>query len=80
MQQRGVTDEECDARSRRTLELNLARYLQTGYHGHRWTDAEMALLGMIPDAEVARQVNRTVDAVRQKRQELGLPNAGRRAR
>jgi hypothetical protein len=35
----------------------------------------------VPDAEVARRTSRTVSAVRQKREELGIPNpAGNRWR
>src|SRR5262249_5104340 len=35
----------------------------------------IALLGTLPDEEVARRTERTVGAVRQKREELGIPNS-----
>src|SRR5262245_24977132 len=53
MREREYTDEECDRMSRRARELNLARHLPTGYHGPWWSAKELALLGELPDAEVA---------------------------
>jgi hypothetical protein len=73
--ERGVTDEECDERSRRALRLNLAQYLWTGYHGPRWTPAQLRLLGKYPDEVVAAKVGRTAGAVRSKRTSLGIPSA-----
>jgi hypothetical protein len=61
--ERGLTDEECDERSRRALRLNLARHLWTGYHGPRWTPAQLRLLGRYPDEVVAAKVGRTAGAV-----------------
>ena len=56
-------------RRRRTAhELDLGRYLPTGYQGPRWTKAEVALLGRLPDEELARRTGRSVNAVRQKRE------------
>jgi hypothetical protein len=72
--ERGVTDEECDERSRRALRLDLAQYLHKGYHGPRWTARERALLGKLPDEEVAARVGRTPEAVRSRRRDLGIPN------
>jgi hypothetical protein len=72
--ERGLSDEECDERSRRALRLNLAQYLHKGYHGPWWTAKERALLGRLPDDEVAAKVGRTPDAVRSQRQVLGIPN------
>jgi len=37
MRERGLSDEECDERSRAAVRLNLKRFLHTGYHGPRWT-------------------------------------------
>jgi hypothetical protein len=68
------TDEECDARSRRALDLNLGRTLVTGYRGAWWTPEDFALLGTVPDEEVTRRTGRTADAVRRKRWELAIPN------
>jgi hypothetical protein len=68
-----LSPEQVEERRRRALELNLGQYLDPG-HGAGWWEGELALLGKLPDAEVARQTGRTRDAVRQKRQELRLPN------
>jgi hypothetical protein len=57
----------------------LGRNPKAGYHGPWWTKAEVALLGRVPDEEVARRTGRTVGAVRQKRERLGrarLPAGG----
>jgi len=55
--------------------LNLARNLRTGYHGPWWTEEELALLGTLPDDEVAARVGRTANAVRIKRTLRGIPTA-----
>jgi hypothetical protein len=58
------TDEERAQRSRISLDLNLGQYLQPGYHGPHWTAEQLALLGTMPDEEVAARIGRTVEAVR----------------
>jgi hypothetical protein len=47
----------------------------------RWTTAEAALLGTMPDEAIARQTGRPVGAVTQKRCKLGIPtfSDGRKA-
>jgi hypothetical protein len=40
----------------------------------RWPAADLALLGGLPDDEVARRTGRSWNAVRQKREALGVPN------
>jgi hypothetical protein len=78
MKAREWTDEERERRRRVNAERRLAANLITGYHGPLWAAEETALLGQVPDAEVA---GRTVGAVRQKREEFGIPNpAGNRWR
>src|SRR5262245_6841055 len=77
---RGISDRECDVPRERALALNLARHLRTGYHGPWWTAEQLALLGTLPDAEVARQVGRSENAVRQRRCLLGIPNPHDRRR
>jgi hypothetical protein len=60
-------------------ELGLGRSLVPGYHGPRWTAEQLALLGTLPDAEVAGRTGRTPNAVRLMRERLGIPNpAGNR--
>jgi hypothetical protein len=70
--QRGkrLTPEQVERRRRTARELSLGRYLRPGYHGPWWTKAEVALLGRVPDEEVARRTGRSTDAVRQKREAL----------
>jgi hypothetical protein len=71
--------EQVERRRQTALDLDLARHLQTGYHGDWWSDEEVALLGTVPDEEVARRTGRTPDACRSKRQLLGIPNPSPRA-
>jgi hypothetical protein len=59
----------------------LAANLITGYHGPLWAEEDIALLGQVPEAEVTPRTGQTVGAVRQKREELAIPNpAGNRWR
>ena len=48
-----------------------------GDDGRVWTRDEVALLGALPDAEVARRTGRTANAVTVKRRKLGRPRAGK---
>src|SRR5262249_13996919 len=63
-----LTADQVESRRRTTRELDLGRYLQKGYDGPWWTKDEVALLGRLPDEEVARRTGRSVNAVRQKRE------------
>src|SRR5262249_8595968 len=45
------------------------RWAETG-----WTPEQLALPGTLPDQELAEQSGRTQNAVRQKREELGIAN------
>ena len=75
------TEEEREQRRLLNAEKGLADNLILGYHGPLWTPEDIALLGTLPDEEVARRTGRTVNAVRLKREELGIPNpAGNRWR
>jgi hypothetical protein len=47
--------------------------LPAGGRAAVWTAAEVALLGVLPDAEVARRTGRSQDAVLKKRGQLGRP-------
>jgi hypothetical protein len=73
---RPLTSEQVERRRHTARELNLGRHLRKGYHGRCWTKAEVRLLGRLPDDEVARRTRRTVDVVRQKRQELERDRRG----
>jgi hypothetical protein len=69
------TEEEQKAKREAAKTLNLARHLRPRYRGDEWTEAEIKLLGKLPDAEVAARIGRTVEAVRVKRTRAGLPTA-----
>jgi hypothetical protein len=53
--------------------LGLGCTLVTGYHGEWWSDKEIKLLGTLPDADVGNRSGRTQNAVRIKREQMGLP-------
>jgi hypothetical protein len=74
VKQREWTEQERDARRQVNAEKGLAANLVLSYHGPLWTPEDVALLGIIPDEELARRTGRTVGAVRQKREELGSAN------
>ena len=62
-------------------ELNLAQHLRPGDHrGPWWSPAELRLLGKLPDDEVAERTGRSPNAVRIKRERLGIPNPEGRER
>jgi hypothetical protein len=65
--------DQVERRRQTARALNLGRHLHKGYHGPRWSDADLALLGTAPDAEVAARVGRSAQAVRIKRSRLGIP-------
>src|SRR6516164_1577422 len=79
-EQRGreLPPEQVERRRRTARELNLARHLRTGYHGPRWTKAQLRLLGTAPDEVVAKKVGRTTQAVRCMRARRGIPNPAAR--
>jgi hypothetical protein len=68
------TDEERRQRRRRNAEKRLHRNLIPGSHGPRWTAADVALVGTMPDERVAWRIGRTPNAARQKRGRLGIAN------
>jgi hypothetical protein len=67
------TEEERQQRQRTNAEKGLADNLVLGYHGPLWTAEEIALLGTVPDEELARRIGRTPNAVRVMRDRLGIP-------
>jgi hypothetical protein len=67
------TEEERERHRRNAVKKGLGRNLVTGYHGPRWTEEDLALLGTAPDEEVARRIGRTANAVRVMRDRLGIP-------
>ncbi len=80
---RPLSEGQVEKRRRTALELGLGRYLRPDYHGYlgqRWTEDELALLGALPDEDVAARVGRSVTAVRVKRNKLKLATAQDRRR
>jgi hypothetical protein len=65
---RPLPPEQVERRRRTAVEKNLARNLRPGYNrGPWWAPAELALLGKLPEEEVAARTERTHNAVRVKR-------------
>jgi hypothetical protein len=67
--------DQVERRRQSAKTLDLGRYLQPGHHGPWWTAKQLALLGELPDAEVAARIGRTPNAVRIMRTELGIASA-----
>jgi hypothetical protein len=68
------TEAEREVRRQNAMRNDLAQYLRSAVRDETWTEDEIALLGQLSDAKVASKIRRTADAVRQKREELGVPN------
>jgi hypothetical protein len=64
--------EQVEQRRRSALALNLAQYMHRVERPDRWTPEELALVGTLPDAEVAARIGRTESAVRTKRARRGF--------
>jgi hypothetical protein len=75
MREREWTEEEGDARSATAIRFNLGQYLRRYKRPDSWSVKQLALLGTVPDANLARRLGRTADAVRLKRTRLGIPSA-----
>ena len=76
------TEEERARLRQVNARLGLAKTLVLGSPELRWAAWEVALLGTVPDREVARRTGRSVDGVRRKRMKLGIakPHDGRRTK
>jgi hypothetical protein len=61
-----------EERRGRATRLNLGRFLKHGYHGPRWTEEQLALLGTMCDEDVAARTGKSTSAVRQRRTRLGI--------
>jgi hypothetical protein len=77
MRELRLTPQEIEGRRQTGLALNLAQHLRTGYHGPRWTWAQLRLLGKARDDAVVAKVGRTPNAMRLMRGRLGIANPGR---
>jgi hypothetical protein len=69
----GLPPEQVERRRRTAVEQGLGRYLTPGHQWPRWTDEDLALLGAVPDEDLAAKTGRTPNAVRVKRTRLGIP-------
>jgi hypothetical protein len=77
---RKLPPDHVERRRQSALALDLGQYLRAYDPGDRWTAEELALLGTMPDAEVAAQIGRKETAVRSKRSKLGIRSARDRRR
>lgn len=69
----GLSDEERQRRSDLVSEMRLWERSPEVTYGVPWTAEAGALLGTIPDAEAARRTGHTLNAVRIRRRNLGIP-------
>jgi len=69
-----------DETRRRMSEAHRRRGTKAPAAGPAWTAREDALLGKLPDAEVARRTRRTLNAVQCRRQTLRITKHGSRGR
>ncbi len=65
--------EQVELRRRNAIQNNQAQYLRGTQKGG-WTAGQLAVLGRYPDDRVAVITGRTENAVRIKRERLGIPN------
>jgi hypothetical protein len=56
--------EQCERRRQTALDVNLGQHLRPGSHGPHWAADELALLGTMPDEQVAAETGRTIGAVK----------------
>jgi hypothetical protein len=68
-----LSPEQVEQRRRTARALNLGQYLEAARQKRAWPAKHLALLGKLPDAEVADRTGRSANAVRQKRCKLGIP-------
>jgi hypothetical protein len=75
------TEEELERKRQIAEEHHLGQHLTPGYNlGPWWKPEEIALLGTMPDDDVAERIGRTVGAVRHMRTKRGIANARDRRR
>jgi hypothetical protein len=62
-------------RQRRAIDLDLGQHLRAYRDAHRrpWPDADLALLGTMPDSKLARRLGRSRWNVRREREARGIP-------
>jgi hypothetical protein len=70
--ERGITEAERQRRKSQAVEMGLWRLSPAVTSGQPWTPKEVALLGTLPDPEVARRTGHPLHSVRMKRRALGV--------
>jgi hypothetical protein len=73
MQARGLTDRERRQRRKRARALDLGRHREAARAERAWPAGHLALLGTMPDDEMAARTGRSENAARVKRTKLGIP-------
>jgi hypothetical protein len=68
--------EQVERRRRTARELNLGENLRRAARARAWPAGQLRLLGTAPDAELARRIGRSANAVRVMRTRLGIPDPG----
>jgi hypothetical protein len=74
MQAREFTKPDREVKRRLAIDNDLQRHLRAVVREETWTEDEIALLGQLSEAVVAKKIGRTAEAVRLKRVKLGLSN------
>jgi hypothetical protein len=78
---REFSEEEREHQRQQTIASGRNKLITPGYNlGPWWKEEEIALLGVVSDEEVAKQTGRSVDAVRRKRNLLGIAKTRDRRR
>ena len=73
MRGKPLSPEQVEQRRQTARALNLGQYLEAARRERAWPAKHLALLGKLPDAEVADRTGRSANAVRQKRNKLASP-------
>jgi hypothetical protein len=74
MRGREFTERERRACRRRAGRLNQGQYLEAARRKRAWPEEHLALLGTMPDEELARRLGKSENAVRLQRERRGIPN------
>jgi hypothetical protein len=81
IKKREWSEQEREQRRRQTIARGRNANITPGYNlGPWWTPEQLALLGTVPDEDLAKQLGRTTDAVRCQRTRRGIPSAKDRRR
>jgi hypothetical protein len=81
MKEREWSEKEREKRRQQTIASGCNTNIKPGYNlGPLWSAEELALLGTMPDEDLAKQLGRTKEAVRVQRTRLGIATARDRRR